>query len=183
MANAIFVSESWLKQNTAISGNLDVTELLPFIQEAQDQYVQDITGSLLYETLKTAVIAGTPSADQTILLNLIRPALSWYAVYKALPFLNWKLKSKAVLRGNGEGTEPAALDEIRYLREEVKTNAQFHSQRVIDYLFKNHVKFPDYERPGTSDMYPANSAYRLGIGLSMDEMSEADRMFYRKYLL
>jgi hypothetical protein len=183
MANAIFVSETWLKNNTAISGNLDILELLPFVQEAQDQYVQDLTGSSLYETLKTAVVGASLSADQTALMNLIRPALAWYSVYKALPFLNWKLKAKAVLRGNGEGVEPAALDEIRYLREEVKQNAQFHSQRVVDYLAKNCSKFPDYSAPGTSDIYPSGSAYRLGIGLDRNDMTEADRDFMRRYLL
>ena len=182
MANALFVSEAWLKKNTAISANLDVTELLPFITEAQDQFVQDITGTTLYEALKVAVIAGTLSSDQTALMNLIRPALAWYAVYKALPFLNWKIKQKSVLRGTGEGVNAAELNELKYLRDETKTNAEFHGQRVVDYLRRNVNLFPEYRSPGNTDIYPTQSAYKLGIGFDMNEMSKEDREFYRRYL-
>lgn len=180
--SAYFLDESYLKSQTAISGNVDVKELMPFISDAQDIYVPELIGSTLYNTLRAAVTAGTETADQITLLELIRKALAWYCLYKYLPFAHLKIKPKGVLKGAGEGTVAAELSDIQYLRKEILTSAEFHSQRVIDYLKKNCTLFPDYENPGDADILPKSTAYRTPIAFDTDVMSEEERDFYRRWL-
>ena len=59
MAYVLFISESKLKDSTAINLNLDVNLLLPYVRQAQKLYVETKLGTDLNQKLKDLIIAGT----------------------------------------------------------------------------------------------------------------------------
>lgn len=179
MSKPLFISETWLKDNTPISGNIDAKELLPFRIEAQQKYVPQLTGTKLYETLCDAINSETVSSDQTELLTLIRPALAYYIAADALPFIHWKIKQKAVVSGS-ENMQTATLKEVVYLRTELLDKAEFASQRVIDFLKKRSDDFPDYNDVD-NEIHPTSHAYKTGIAFDPTLMSEDDRRLYRNW--
>ena len=185
MPKALFVSERFLKDHTAISGNVDAKELLPFVEEAQDQFVQSLTGSKLYEQLLDSVFNSSTTADEDTLLELIRTALSWFCVYKALPFVNWKFRNRSIQGGGGstytEDGTPADLTVLKYLRDESRTNAEFHAQRVVDYLCSNMSKYPNYTKVQSGDVAPQGSGYRLNIAFDISQMSDEEKECYRRW--
>ncbi len=185
MPRSIFITDTWLREHTAISGNCDAVELKTFVEEAQDQYVQDITGTRLYETLLTAVAANTTTADQDALLEIIRPGLAWYAVYKGLPFINWKIRNRSVIGGGGRLLEDgvaADLAVIQYLRNEARTNAEFHGQRAVSYLIAHSALFPDYLKVQLGDIPAATTAYNMCMAFDMTSMTPEEIKFYRGWL-
>lgn len=182
MAAAYFVSEQWIRDNTAISGNVDAAQLMPFVRESQDQHVQELVGSALYARLLDAVANSTVNADEAALLTLIRPSLAWHAAWKALPFLAYQIRPKGAVQGVGEGVQPADLKAVQWLRDELRNNADFHAQRVVDHLAKNSARYPQYANPGTSDIYPAGGGYTSPVAFDSDAMTPEQRDFYRRYL-
>jgi hypothetical protein len=44
MSYVLFISEARLKRLTAIHDNVEPQELTPFVQQAQDIYIQDVLG-------------------------------------------------------------------------------------------------------------------------------------------
>jgi hypothetical protein len=48
-----FITENYLKLNTTITANVDVTDLVPFVKTASDMSVQPILGSYFYTDLLT----------------------------------------------------------------------------------------------------------------------------------
>jgi hypothetical protein len=167
---ALFISEKYLKDFTAISANIDVTDLLPHIIVAQDVHIQDAIGSKLYNTLQDHIVNNTVSADEDDLIKLIRPALAYYTLYTALPFIHIKIRNKGVLKQNGENTEAVELNELKYLRGEVLDNAEFYLRRVNNYLCDNGNLFPDYKNQSGSDIMSNRRNYSCELYLGEYEV-------------
>jgi hypothetical protein len=132
----LFISETYLKNNTALSGNIDSTELLPYIAEAQTIYIKPLIGSL-YSELQTRITDNNLTPKDIELLDLIAPALSLYTVYQALPTLHLKLRNKGVLKQAGEFTVNADLRDIQFLRQDFQSRAAYYVQRIIDFIGKD----------------------------------------------
>ncbi len=165
--NVLFISEGRLKAITAIDDNVEPDDLVPYVVQAQDIYIQDILGTTMYNSLKTAVSASTLTDAETVLIdNYIAPTAANYALYLALPTLNYKIKNKSVLNPSSEESDNTTLDEIKYLRQSVEDTAQFYAQRTIEYLNANDTEFPDYVNPDSDYMLPnKRSQYNHGIFL------------------
>ena len=188
MAKSTFINEIFLKENTAISGNVPVEELVPFIKESQDSYIQDILGSALYNELDEAVfnIGTTPlTDDQKSLLNVIRPALAYWTMYVALPFQLIKWKGKGLQKNANPETGSSApdLSELKFLQEKVMDRATYYSDRVSKYLCNNSELYPSYLNQGSDpDVYPQSNEwgfYVPGIG---NDPSQSEMDILRKYL-
>ena len=59
MANVLFISEAYLKNNTLIDDNVDQRIILPSIKNAQNMRLHPILGTPFYEDLKAKIVAGT----------------------------------------------------------------------------------------------------------------------------
>lgn len=163
--NVLFISEGRLKAVTAIHENVEPDDLVPFVVQAQDIYIQDILGTTMYNSLKTAVSASTLTAQEDVLIdNYIAPTTANYALYLALPTLNYKIANKSVLNPSSEESLNTGLDEIKYLRQSVQDTAQFYAQRTIEFLKANDQDFPDYTNPDSDYMLPnKRTQYQHGV--------------------
>lgn len=179
---ALFVSETYLKDFTPLTQNVDVKDYLAFVKTAQDKYCADILGSKLYTRLQDGVINSNLTSDETDLVKLLRTMTAWYTLYEAMPFLNLKLKNKGILKSGTDFSTNADLAETRYLREEVKNQAEYYLQRVQDYLCKNGRLFSEYTNP--DNPIAPNPATTYTGDLAFDEYDPAflDLRFFRKYL-
>ena len=179
-----FIDETYLKRQTTISGNFDVVELVPFILQAQDMHIQELTGSELYNELLAAIQNSTVTSDQATLLALIRPALAYYTAVEAMPSCSLKIRPKGVVKGEGDGVTSATIEEIEYLRGNYRVTAEFHGQRVKHHLRTNVAKFPAYYRlTAQTDIAPNDTAYTMPIAFDDEGMNKNEKDFYRRWLL
>lgn len=165
MAYTIFISESRLKRLTAVHENLEPDELMPFVLQAQDIYVQELLGTKFYNALKKKVATSTTTNEErTLLDNYIAPMLANYSVYMALPSFNYKMKNKAVLNPSAEEANSVDLSELKYLRGTIKDSAEFYRERAREFLIDNESDYPDYVNYGVDGMSPnKRNAYSSGI--------------------
>ena len=148
----LFISEQRLKATTAIHGNVDPQDLLPAVVASQDIYVQSLLGTTFYNGLKARVVAGTETAEEEQLLNdYIAPMLANYALYQAFPTLAYKIFNKSVSQPTSEESNPATLEEIKYVRDGVLNTAEFYRERAREFLIDNESDYPEYQNPDTAD--------------------------------
>lgn len=151
-AGVLFVSETKLKAYTPINFNVSPKDLVPFIVQAQDIWLQNYLGTPLYNSIKSQISDDTVSDDNRYLLdNYIGNMLVNYALYHALPFLKYKVVNKSVLAPEAETAPGATLDEVKFLQAQVLNVAEVYAKRMIEYMRQNPTGYPLYINPTPLD--------------------------------
>lgn len=151
----LLVSEQRLKQWTQLDDNVRMNEITPHILTAQDLYIQNACGTLLYNRIKDGIVNSDLNADETTLLkDYIGPTLMQYALYLMLPSIKYKVANQGILNGTSEETSPTTLDELKFLRQTILDTAEFYNKRLVKYFYDNPGMFPQYDAPGTDGMMP-----------------------------
>jgi hypothetical protein len=151
-----------------IDDNVDSKLLETFIITAQDMHIQSILGENLYLSIMNMVDAGTISGDYNVLLmNYIMPAQMWWTIYEALPFISFKLTNKTVTQKGGAPNDVAASPEnIHWLRNITKNNADYYTQRIREQIINNPSSYPEYFTVvGIERIPPRRSTYFSGMYL------------------
>ena len=166
MAYVLFISESKLKESTAINIAVDPNILLPFVREAQKLYVETALGSDLTQHLKDQIIAGTlAGADKTLVDDYIGDMLPGYSLYHAIPYLRFKLENGNIFSKTSETGNPLTTEEAQHLREEVLNTASYYRERMITYIRNNTASFPAYSTNTGADVNPSSENYYAGMNL------------------
>lgn len=156
-----------------IDSNYDKDTLASVIYDQQQLYIKKLIGTGLYNELSTQIIAGTLTALNTSLLDLVRDSLRHYVL------ADWQFESTSKNSNKGaqvmDGDNSRAADE-KLLVQKVQRHldkAQEYAQRVTDYLCENSSSYPLYSNPGSGadTIHPIKNNYRTGwyIGLSSTE--------------
>lgn len=163
MAQALLASVDYVKKFTVIDDNVDADIITKFIIKGQDLNIQSVLGQNLYSKLINDCPTFT-GPYLTLVRDFVQPALVEWVVYHSLPFLNFKLTNKNVAKRDSDNSVPSDLDELKWLRAQVRDNAEFYSERMRDFIKNNPNDFPEYYRSDLSfEVKPAKSAYFPGI--------------------
>lgn len=162
-AQAIFISENWLKTNTPLPSNLDVKKIYPFYKLVQDKHVRDALGDALYNTLCSHLIADTLTADEVSLLELIRPTMAYYMVFEALPWIDTAVNNIGVVSMADDKQTKSSDGNLNRLRNDARNNAEYYMQRVKRYLCNNSALYPDYNATNLDVNPSQQTPYRSGL--------------------
>ena len=166
MAYVLFISEDKLKSSTAITMNVDVEFLLPFVRQAQKLYVETKLGTDLTQKLKNEIIGGTlAGAYKTLVDTYIGDMLPNFAFYHAIPFLRFKVENGNIYSKTSETGVALSTEESQHLREEVKNTGEYYMERMIEYVTNNLSSFPEYSTNTGADVSPDRNAYYSNMNL------------------
>lgn len=182
MANALFISESTLKERSFISDNVDIKYLRETILWAQDQHIQRLTGSTLYELLKTQVIANTLTAANTTLINdYIQPILIWRVTAESAYWSSNKMMNKGVTNLSSENSQLASRATIDALANKANDKAEWYESRLVAFLCENEADYPTYQNPGSGSdvIHPTREAFTSAIFLGRTDRPTSFRQKYR----
>lgn len=189
MANALFIDDQYLKDNSPLGKSIDVDDIYSFVSNAQDVYIQDILGTPLYEDMITKTsnyIAGSGATFSTYewnLLDLCSKSLTYWTVYMALPFIHTKIRNAGVISQSSENTQNADLSGLKYLREEMKNLGEFWATRAVNYICANSTEFPLYNA-ASDDIYPQSVQFDSDIYIEdrYKDLTYDELKFLKKYL-
>ncbi len=139
---AYLVDETWLKSYTPINANLDIKLIVPFIRTAQDLWIQPRISSAQYTRLMEGIVNNDLTSDETLLLEMLRPAVAYYTVYEAIPFIYTQIRNAGVVRAVNPNTENASMSEMKMLRTELENKGEFYMKRVLAFLCENSSLYP-----------------------------------------
>ena len=166
MSYVLFISEAKLKDSTAINLNVDVDLLLPYVRQAQKLYVETKLGTDLTDKLKAEITAGTlTGAYKTLVDDYIGDMLPHWAFYHAVPFLRFKIENGNIYSKTSETGTALSTEEAQHFREEIRNNAEYFTERMIEYITNNLSSFPEYNTNTGADVNPDRNAYYNGMNL------------------
>jgi hypothetical protein len=166
MAYVLFISEDKLKSSTALSMNVSVELLRPFVREAQKLYVETALGTDLTQKLKDEIIAGTlAGAYKTLVDDYIGDMLPGYTLYHALPYLRFRIENGNIYSKNSETGTALTETEAQHLREEILNTCSYYRERLIDYVRNNLASFPEYNTNTGADVNASTENYYAGMNL------------------
>ena len=172
MAYPLFISRNDIIKNSPLQGAIDADALLPFARTAQDKYLKNLLGSVLFFYLQAQIEANTVQNlsvfYQDLLDDHIKNTLIWYSCVEYIPFSSVQFKSNgAVKQQNEQGIAPGK-NEIDYLLTKAQNNADYYALRLQNYLIAYSQFIPQYlESVGNqTQIYPDQSnQYFQGIQL------------------
>jgi|TARA_B110000977_G_scaffold88839_1_gene118087 hypothetical protein len=170
MAFGLLITRNDIIKNTPLGGAIDADSLLPFIRTAQEKYILNLVGTVLYDKLQDDVESQTAFTGYylTLVEDYIKPTLIWYSCVEYIPFSATSFKSEGAVKHKSEQSEPVPKIEIDYLAAKAQDNAEYYATRMQDYLIANGTNIPEFfETTGdTTNIFPDQSNQYFG-GLNL----------------
>ena len=172
MSYALFINRNDIIKNSPLQGAIDADALLPFCRTAQDKYLKNLLGTVLFDYLQAQITANTFSSlssyYQDLMDDHIKYTLLWYACVEYIPFSSVQFKSNGAVKQQSEQGIAPAKSEIDYLLNKALNNADYYALRLQNYLIAYSNNIPQYlESVGNqTQIYPAqDNQYFAGIQL------------------
>ena len=169
MSKIYLVSCDYLKENTTINNNVDNNLLNNSIWEAQSMHIQQITGTELYNKIiglveNNQIGLAVNVKYKSLLDNYIRPAIVYWAWYESITYIAFKVVNKGIELQNSDYSNNTSIDQMEYLRDEIRNKAEFYSQRLTDFMYQNRSDYPELLGNHHIDqLHPTSNQYFSGI--------------------
>jgi hypothetical protein len=148
MAYALFITRNDIIKNTPLQGAIDADALLPFVRVAQDKYLKNLLGTILFDFLQDCILAQTVSTlsvyYQDLLDDYIKNSLMWYSCVEYIPFSSVQFKSNGAIKQQSEQGVAPTKAEIDYLKGIAQSNADYYALRLQNYLISYSQNIPQY---------------------------------------
>ena len=182
MAYVLFISEAKLKDSTAINLNVDPEILLPYVLQAQRIYIEPKIGTDLYKKLEAEITAGTlAGAYKTLVDEYIGDCLPSWAFHMCIPYLRFKTENGNIYSKTSETGTALSTEEAQHLREEVRNNAEYFTERMIQYITNNISSFSEYNTNSGADISPDQNAFYNGMNLESPKQ-QGKKLTLRNFL-
>jgi len=171
--NILLISDTMIKERTAIHGNIDPKLIYPDIKYAQDVYITPLLGTALDNKLKSLIGDGSiMDAENIHYKNLIDDylvdALIYYTLSELPETLSYQFWNKGVVRKQGENTELPTMTELLSIAAKYKSRAEHYGQRMRLWIVQNAPDyFPEYLNPGSTidTITPQQRAFTMPVYL------------------
>ena len=170
MAFGLLITRNDIIKNTPLGGAIDADALLPFVRTAQEKYLLNLLGTVLYNKLQDDIEAQTPFSGyyETLVVDYVKPTIIWYSCVEYIPFSAISFKSNGAVKHISEQSVSPGKNEIDYLLSKALNNADYYATRLQDYLLANSQNIPEYLQSvgDSTQVYPDQSnQYFGGINL------------------
>jgi hypothetical protein len=170
MAFGLLITRNDITKNTPLGGSIDADALLPFVRTAQEKYILNLLGTVLYNKLQDDVESQTAFTGyyQTLVEEYVKPTLIWYACVEYIPFSSVQFKSNGAVKQQSETGIAPSKTEVDYLLNKALSNADYYSTRLQDYCIANNTEIPEFNQSvgDATQIYPDQSnQYFTGIQL------------------
>ena len=168
MSYALFINRNDIIKNSPLQGAIDADALLPFVRTAQDKYLKNLLGTILFDYLQAQITANTVSAlsvyYQDLLDDYIKNALIWYTSVEYIPFSSVQFKSNGAVKQQSEQGIAPSKNEIDYLKAQAQQNADYYALRLQNYLIAYSTNIPQYLQSigNQTQIYPDQSNQYFG---------------------
>ncbi len=148
MANTLLVSENSLKATSYIDRNVSGEILAPAIKYVQDDIVENLLGTKLYQKLIELVnsreIDLKENGEYKELLDGYLFDLIVYSVLAEIQVpLSYKTRNKGLVQSGDDKLSNAFMSEVKYIETHYRNKADLYRRRLSDWLWCNRTKFPE----------------------------------------
>ena len=166
--NVLMCSEQYVKDNSAMDGNVDVQLIRTVLADAQELYILPILGTALYNDILNQIQSNTLSANyKTLVESYLQKALKAWTLYEGINIWQYKITNKAIMVKNSDNAQPVQTSDVTRLKEYFQSKAMIYSERCTKYLQANYSTYTLFLLPGTTidTIWPNRDNYHCGIFL------------------
>lgn len=136
---------SIIKEYSIIDDNVEEKIIKTSILDAQEQLLEPILGSTLYEKLLSDTQNQTMTqAYQDLVVYKIWPYLTHAVCYKVALNLIYRITNTSVSKDQNETSNALSIQELNVMRQEREAGMKYTQQKLILYLQENSTTFPEY---------------------------------------
>ena len=139
-----FITENYIKTNTPVTKNVDVSDVMPYVKTVSDQRVQPILGTYFYEYLLAAYNAQNLTNNETTLVEYIQPIVAWFSAAEAAFGLSYQLKNKGIQQQFGDYSQAVTRGDVAFTMEHYEQKGFFYINRLKFYLTENKALFSQF---------------------------------------
>lgn len=139
-----FVTENYLKNNTPITKNVDVNDVMPYVATQSRLRIAPILGKYFYDDILTKYNAQTLSADEETLVEYIQPVIAWFSAEDAVFGLTYQLKNKGIQQQFGDYSQAVSQSDMSFIMDHYNQKAQIYEKDLIAWLIDNKDLFPNF---------------------------------------
>lgn len=170
MAFGLFITRNDIIKNTPLGGAIDADALLPFVRTAQEKYLLNLLGTVLYNKIQDDIEAQTPFTGiyEELVNDYIKSTIIWYTCVEYIPFSAVTFKSNGAVKQISEQSVQPGKNEIDYLLSKALNNADYYATRLQDFLVAYSSQIPEFLASvgNSTQVYPDQSnQYFGGINL------------------
>ena len=136
------ITEKLFKQYSPVTSNTDITEFVPYICIAQELHIEPILGEPLMTELKDQISTNSLTPPNSDLILKVAPALSFYAVYQALPFHWATIVNKGITIRESENSKGIDIKDLAQLRQWIKNDSEILATQLIEFLCRCRNEYP-----------------------------------------
>lgn len=146
MAFGLLIGRNDIIKNTPLGGAIDADALMPFVRTAQEKYILNLLGTVLYNKLQDDIEAGIPFTGiyQELVTDYVKSTLIWYSCVEYIPFSSVQFKSNGSIKQQSETGISPSKTEVDYLLNKALDNASYYSTRLQDFLIAYSNQIPEY---------------------------------------
>jgi hypothetical protein len=142
MIQTPLISEKLFKLHSPVTSATDIAEFVPYIAIAQELHIAPVLGAPLMDELRTQVATNALTPENSALMLKIAPALSFYAVYQALPFHWATIVNKGVTIRESENSKGIDIKDLAQLRQWIKNDADLLISLLTAFLDAHRAQYP-----------------------------------------
>lgn len=136
------ITEKLFKQYSPVTSNTDITEFVPYICIAQELHIEPVLGEPLMTQLKEQITSNSLTAENSDLVLRIAPALSFYAVYQALPFHWATIVNKGITIRESENSKGIDIKDLAQLRQWIKNDSEILVSQLVEFMCRCRTSYP-----------------------------------------
>jgi len=148
MSYALFITRNDIIKNSPLQGAIDADALLPFVRTAQDKYLKNLLGTVLFDFLQKQIrdnnVSNLSYYYRTLLDDYIKNTLIWYACVEYIPFSSIQFKSNGAVKQKSEQGDAPGKNEIDYLLQKAQENGDYYALRLQNYCIAYSNNIPEY---------------------------------------
>ena len=115
MSKILFISESFVKENSVLDENIDVKIIRPTIYDAQRDYIKPILGTDLYDKVISDIAGSTLAGNYlTLVDDYIADCLLKWTIFEINIVGLYKYRNKSISKQNSENSQPVDYTGQRY---------------------------------------------------------------------
>ena len=159
MSKVLFIKRDDLVRNSVVSGNVDSSKFLMFIEIAQEIHIQNYLGTKLYDKLRNDIIADSLPVNYANLLDeYIQPMLIHWAMVEYLPHAAYTIANGGAYKHTAENSIAMEKNEVDFLTNKHRDIAEHYTRRFIDFMSFNQNSYPEYYTNNNDDINPDKDA-------------------------